>query len=285
MSQQQSIFTSIFKIYTDVLVYRFKKLEMANLIASLSIMLALTMPYEDILIRTFFALILNLLVYLHNDICDVEQDLASPKKQSESVQFLLDHLYAANIGQYVLVAILFGIALSYSYDLILVLIICIPTYWLYSEKWKHMPIYDVIGMVMAGAFMPLVAFPLHSGIGWSLTLLLACFAGSFEAIQVMRDYEEDKLAKIKTTAVILGIKKTRMTFAAIMIFASVYTILMLNVFAGPLLLLCLILPFSLKKLESYWNQVRVICGLSWLIILMHLAYTGTTSGWLYQITL
>ena len=48
-----------------MLAFRVKKLEMANLVAAVAVMLALRLPWPEVAARSAFALLLNLLVYLN----------------------------------------------------------------------------------------------------------------------------------------------------------------------------------------------------------------------------
>ncbi|MBW2276468.1 MAG: hypothetical protein JRF63_03185, partial [Deltaproteobacteria bacterium] len=72
-----------FRILLAVAVYRLRKLEMANMFAAGAIMFALRLGWDDIAVRLGFGLLLNLLAYLTNDYCDVNQDLTSPNKDHD----------------------------------------------------------------------------------------------------------------------------------------------------------------------------------------------------------
>ena len=60
-----------FRIVADTVIYRLRKLEMANLAAAVAIALALKLPLVDIVVRAAFAFALNIVVYLNNDYIDV----------------------------------------------------------------------------------------------------------------------------------------------------------------------------------------------------------------------
>src|SRR5437899_3138048 len=83
-----------FRILGDVLVYRIRKLEMANLVAVVAILVALRRPIDDTVVRTGFAVLLNLLAYLTNDYCDLEHDLATGREREKTL-FLYEHRSAA----------------------------------------------------------------------------------------------------------------------------------------------------------------------------------------------
>src|ERR1700755_942845 len=92
------------KIVVDVLVFRLRKLEMANLAAATSIALTLGLSWTTVAWRTLFALVLNVLVYLNNDYIDVAVDLQAGNKDAQKSRFLADNMRAALVAQLALLA-------------------------------------------------------------------------------------------------------------------------------------------------------------------------------------
>ena len=274
-----------FIILFDVAYYRLKKMEMANLIASAAIMLTVQASMFDFSIRMLFGLLLNILIYMHNDYCDIEQDLKTPKKKYKRVAFLYEHLDIAYYVQLALLAILILIGFFYDPSLLVALVLGGGICWLYSQYFKNMPYYDIAAMVLAGAFLPLIAFQLNLRIGWVLVIQLALFAGSFEAIQILRDYQEDKESNIITTAVLLGKNSTRMLVYFITTASSFYAYLVLSQTFGLLLLASLFIPFNEKKLSFFWNLIRLCYGITWIAILVEIYLNSATQGLLINISI
>src|SRR5258706_15736729 len=111
------------RIVAGVVVYRLKKLEMANLAAAGAIALALHLPPMEIAFRVLFAFGLNVLVYLNNDYIDIELDLHSSDKDAKKASFLAQHLRAALWAQVVLGAILSLVAVLYDVGLLFPVIV------------------------------------------------------------------------------------------------------------------------------------------------------------------
>ncbi|MBX3181266.1 MAG: UbiA family prenyltransferase [Polyangiaceae bacterium] len=271
------------RIVFDVLVYRLRRLEMANLAAAVSVMLALGTALPDLLLRTVFGAGLNLLAYLTNDACDVEQDLAEGRAP-EKTRFLYEHRRAALVSQLALFALLAAFALAYDPGLLLALVTGAGICWVYSAHLKRYPQVDIASMVLWGVAMPLVAFPLGNGLGWMLVIQLGLFSACFEAIQVLRDHDEDQRAGVHTTAVELGPKATVVLIRCFMLLAALYASLVLDRYVGPLLALVVLLPAPALAVPAavtkYWNQVRLAQGLGWLGLLLGVFLRGDAHGWL-----
>ncbi len=270
-----------FKILADVLAYRLKKLEMANMVAAVAIMLALRLPVRDLAVRTGFALLLNLLAYLTNDYYDVEHDLAGGR-EPDKTRFLAGHKREALGAQLGLAAVLAVIgALTYP-GLILAAAAGAGICWAYSARLKHMAYADVIAMTLWGIAMPLVAVPLHSRLGWALVFQLGLFSACFELIQVMRDQEEDRALGIETTAVRLGSARTLVVARVMMLLSAAYAILVLQRWFGLLLLVAPLIPVG-SDVSRYWNRIRMTLGVVWLATLVWVFFTGSSLGWLFRV--
>ena len=270
-----------FKILADVLAYRLRKLEMANMVAAVAIMLALRLPVRDLAVRTGYALLLNLLAYLTNDYYDVEHDLAGGRDPAKT-GFLAAHKREALGAQLGLAALLAVIgALTYP-GLILAAAAGAGICWAYSARLKHMAYADVIAMALWGVAMPLVAVPLHSRLGWALVFQLGLFSACFELIQVMRDHDEDRALGIETTAVRLGTARTLIVARVMMLLSAAYAILVLQRWFGLLLLAAPLVPVG-KDVSRYWNRIRMTLGVVWLATLVWVFFTGSSLGWLFRV--
>ena len=265
------------RIVLDVLVYRLRRLEMANMVAAVAIMLALRTPWTDLAIRSVFALVLNVLAYLTNDYCDVHRDLAggrAPKK----TEFLRDHMGAALGAQLALGALLVAIAAAHDLGLLVPGILGALLCWVYSAKLKITPYADIAAMIAWGVIMPLVAFPLDHRLGWLLVTQLALFSACFETIQVIRDHDEDRAAGIETTAVRLGPKRSLALARTFMVLSAVYATLVLHRYLGPALLVAPLLPFQPGDESKYWTRIRLVMGLVWLGMLVTVYVTKAPFG-------
>lgn len=266
------------KILADVALYRIRKREMANLAAAATIMAALHLAWDEIAVRLGFGILLNLLAYLTNDYCDVDEDLQSPSKDHEKARFLKDHMGAALALQIALVVVLAAVGALWSRGLIVALAAGAGICWLYSARLKTVPIADVASMAAWGAAMPMVAFPLDSLLGWCLVAQLALFSACFETIQVIRDHGDDTGSGTRTTAVLLGIKRTLLLERLLMVLSAAYAVLLINRWVGLALLVAPLLPFEKGQEEGYWNRVRMVQGLAWLAMVGWVVWSGSTMG-------
>jgi 4-hydroxybenzoate polyprenyltransferase len=271
------------KIVVEAVVYRVKKLEMANLAAAGAIALALRLDFLDITARVAFAFVLNVLVYLNNDYIDVHIDLHSTDKDNAKARFLAANMRAALGAQIVLTLVLVAAALVYDLGLLVPLIagggICV---W-YSAYLKQRPYLDVLAMVIWGLTMPLCGVPLTSALGWCMAIQLALFSGVFESIQVMRDADEDAEENVRTTGVVLGKAKTLVLARGIMLLNTLYAALVLQPIAAAVTLGALLVPFNPARVEQYWTRVKMVYGIAWLVICAWVFFRGHASGLVWSI--
>ena len=263
------------RILADVVAYRVRRLEMANLVAAVALMVALRLPWRELLFRSAFAVVLNVLAYTTNDYYDVERDLAAGRAPQKS-RYLCEHRRAALGAQLGLTLLLFCGALSWNLELIVAIVAGGGLCWLYSVRLKGVPFADIAAMALWGVAMPLVAIPLDSELGWALVIELGLFSACFETIQVIRDADQDRGAKLETSAVRLGTKRSIQLLRVLMLLAACYAVLVLHRFIGLGLLIAPLLPFVAPAV--YWNRVRFVFGLVWLSILGWVYLTGSTAG-------
>ena len=272
------------KILVGVVYYRLRKLEMANLAAAAAIALALHLPFADVAYRVVFAFVLNVLVYLNNDYIDVAIDLHSADKDSEKSRYLADHLGAALGAQIFLVVILVIGALVHDATLLAPLVVGGGICWWYSAYLKRRPYLDILSMMVWGLAMPLCGAPLSSLLGLCLGLQLALFSGVFESIQVMRDADEDADEEgVRTTGVVLGKRRTLVLARVIMVMTTAYAALVLQPIAALVSATTLLLPFESDRVERYWTRVKMIYGVTWLLICGWAFLHHHSSGLLWSI--
>lgn len=253
------------KIAADVAWYRLRRFEMANLGAAGVIAVALALPLGEIAVRLSFGALLNLLVYLNNDYIDVREDAASPTKDSVKTRFLAEHRGAALRAQLGLLAVLLVVAWAWGGGLVWPLLFGGGVCWAYSAVLKRRPIVDVLAMMVWGVTMPWVAVPSGSAMGWALLLQLGLFSGVFETIQVLRDHDEDRDTGVHTTAVVLGVARTRWVLRGLLVAAGAYASLRFGWWVGALPLGVLALPIPERDVSGYWNRVRLLLGTTLLI--------------------
>lgn len=266
------------RIVWEVLAYRLRHLEMANMFAAASLVLALRLPWREAALRMSFALLLNVLAYTTNDYYDAERDLAEGRAP-EKTRYLLEHKPAALGAQWVIVVVLAAIALYVDPAMLLALVLGAGTCWAYSARLKALPLWDVLSMTVWGAAMPLCAVPLARTEGLLLLGQLALFSTCFELLQVLRDRPTDAPAGIRTTAVALGASTTEIVFRAAAVVSALYGMLFVHTTFAILLFAGAAVPVQSNP-ERGWNLARLAFGIAWLGFTATLWLTGRTTGML-----
>jgi 4-hydroxybenzoate polyprenyltransferase len=269
------------RILADVIGYRLRRLEMANLAGALTIMTALHLAWPDALVRAGFAALLNVLVYLNNDYRDVAIDARSPDRDPVTVAFLRTHMREALALQWSLAGLLTALALSHSPDLIVAGALGGGVCWAYSKHLKHRPYVDVVAMTVWGFAMPLCAVPLDRPLGIWLAVQLGLFSSVFECIQVVRDRDVDAGLGLRTTAVALGVPRTVALGRLLTLLAAAYAALMLHPWSGAITALAALVPWRAAYPTRYWTQVKVVFGVAWLFACGAVYLHGESAGlWL-----
>ena len=271
------------RIVISVIAYRLRKLEMANMAAAGSMAVALHLPIFDVAVRVLFAFLLNALVYLNNDYIDVAIDLQSSGKDNEKSRYLASNMRAALWAQLMMLAVLALIAVVYDVGLLVPLIAGGGICWWYSAKLKHAPPWDIVAMMIWGITMPLVGAPADSMLGWALSLQLGLFSGVFETIQVMRDAEEDAKEGVRTTGVMLGVKRSGTLARALMVLCSVYAALVLHPWVAAVTIVALLIPCDERNIEKYWTRVKLVYGIAWLMLCAWVFFEGRSAGMLWSV--
>lgn len=268
------------RILGQVAVYRLRRLEMANMGGALVIMLALRLLPGEVLVRLAFAFALNLLVYLNNDYHDLAADLRSPSRDDAKTRYLRDHRGAAVGAQLGLLAALCAVALAWDPGLLVPLVFGGGVCWLYSARLKHVPCADIPAMAVWGAAMLTVAFPPTHAVGWALALQLGLYSAVFETIQVIRDHDADARAGVRTTAVALGVPRTLLLARILLGVAAVGAAVAVHPLAAVPPVLGTFLP--LGRPDRYWNQIRLLLGLAFLLASAWVYLHGATAGLLLR---
>lgn len=268
------------KVIAATVVYRVRKLEMANLAAAVSIALALELPFVDVVVRAAFAFVLNALVYLNNDYIDIQIDLSSADKDRTKARYLAAHKSAALAAQWTLVALLVTVSIVHDLGLLVPLLAGGGICWWYSAQLKHRPYLDIGAMIVWGVTMPLCGTPIAHPVGLWMAIQLGLFSGVFEAIQVVRDADEDAHEQVRTTAVVLGKDRTMRLARTLMFASSVYAAAFLQPWAAAVSLLAFVVPFDERAVEQYWTRVKLVYGVSWVVICGSVFLTGERAGWL-----
>jgi 4-hydroxybenzoate polyprenyltransferase len=270
------------KIVADVLAYRLRNLEMANLAGAISISVSLHLPWTDVAARALFAVGLNVLVYLNNDYMDVDLDLASADKDIEKTRFLADHRGAALFAQLAVAGLLGAMAWAYEPGLFVPLVAGGGICWIYSAVLKRLPFLDMLAIMIWGLTMPLTGVPLDSALGWAMAVQLGLFAGVFESIQVIRDADEDAgVEGVRTTGVVLGQRRTLALARGLMLLCCVYTAAVMHPLASVILAGAVLVPVTPEHIERSWTRVKLVYGVSWLLVCAWVYFVGKSAGLLW----
>ncbi len=255
------------RILADVAAFRLKRLGMSNIFAALSIMIVLRLEWPEILLRLGFVFLLNLLSVLTNDCYDVKADLEDPGRDRGRTLFLAGHLREAAVTQIAVAILLLGVAIAHSPGLVAAFAVGTLTSWSYSAKLKGVPFLDIAAIAVWGPSMVLSAFPLDRAMGWTLLGQLVTFSACFHAIQVIRDHGPDAAAGVRTTAVLLGPRRSTLLLRGLMVMPALYAILIVDRWIGLALLAAPVLPISKDRATASWNGMRTVMGLSWIAML------------------
>ncbi len=268
------------RILFDVIAFRVRRLEMANLAGAVAIMVVLRLPLGEALVRTLFAFLLNALVYLNNDYLDVELDASTPDKDGAKTAFLRAHLRTARRLQWALLVALAALAGTTS-GLWLALVLGAGVCIAYSAWLKHVPALDILAMALWGFAMPLCGAPIDRLLGLLLAAQLGLMSGMFEAIQVIRDYDADRAAGVRTSAVAFGKPATLLIARLLMLLSAAYAALVLHPIAGAIAACALFVPLRDGTAGKYWTHIKLISGIAWLCICAFVLFTQRSHGvWL-----
>ncbi|HEY0138233.1 MAG TPA: UbiA family prenyltransferase [Nannocystis sp.] len=270
------------RIALGVAVYRLRRLEMANIAGAAAICVALALPPAECVLRLGFAFGLNVLVYLNNDYLDLATDLRAPGRDDAKTRFLRDHRAAGLTAQVGLLIVLLGLC-AFDPGLVVPLVLGGGVCWAYSARLKAMPYADVAAMVVWGVAMPLCGSPVDSALGWALAGWLGLFSGVFEAVQVIRDHEDDAAAGVRTTAVVLGVTRTFLLVRLMLAASAVYGALVVSPWLAVLPAAAMGIPLDRARVTRTWNHLRLVLGVAFLGAISWVVWFGATDGVLVQV--
>ena len=257
------------RILGETALYRVRKHEANNLLGTLSLLLARGAPLSDLVLRTLFAAVLNLLVYLLNDLGDVQLDLATPGKDRGKTEFLRQHRPAAWLALGTMFAVLVVVGLLHSWLLCAAAVGTTAIVGAYTFWLKRQPFVDVGLMLLCGFSVTLCGV---READLSRSLMLAGFLGlvsaCFQVLQVTRDVEADRTAGVRTTAAVLGPRGAAWLFRGLTVATAASAFLGPRSLAGLGLALALLLPVDPRRAARSWDLARVLFGAVWIAMLV-----------------
>ncbi len=256
------------RIVADVVVYRVRKREAANLGTSLTLAFALRLGPVDLAWRAVFAVVLNVFVYLVNDCFDVGIDLRAPGRDSERTRHLAENAAVAWGVCAALGVALVALGAARGGGLLTAALVNIVVIIAYSAVLKHRPGIDLVAMGVWGVSMAMAGFPVDSAAGWRLAGLLGLLCMVTESVQVLRDEPSDRAAGVRTTAVVLGPRAAAGIARGLLCAAAVYAgVVLASPVAAALLVLGLAVPLRPDLATRSWDAFRVLFGAAWLYVL------------------
>ena len=210
-------------------------------------------------------------MYFINDFIVVEMDLASATKNRAKALYIRKHKGTGSVLIACLSSCLLLLAALYSGSVFFGVMLALLTTFLYTDYFKKMPFLDIMGCFMWGMAMAWPAIPDFSREGIRLIVLIGIFAASFEVVQCVKDFEEDRRCNLRTTPIVIGIPNSFLIVRFLYALSAAYTVFVLKEMQGLLLLLPIFLS-TLKRMETYWLELRLIFGFVWLTIMARLFF-------------
>jgi len=270
---EQGFLQVCFKLLRDTIVDRLKRMEANSLITNFLLLVAFRFGFAHLLARMLVTFVLNVLVYFINDYIDVDIDLASDKKDRAKALYIKNHQRTAFALIVCVSAGLLLATLLYSKSVCFGVIVALLIIFLYTDYFKNMAYFDVIGCFIWGVAMAWPAIPDFSWQGIQRVLLIGILTASFEVIQCVKDYDFDKKYNLKTTPIVIGISNAFILVRTLFLLAALYTMFVLHEVAG-VLLLAPILFSTEQRMETYWMKLRILFGIVWLVLMARLFLSG-----------
>ena len=265
-----------YRLLSDAIIDRLKRKEANSLITNFMLLLAFHFGVADIAIRMAVTFFLNVLVYFINDFIDVDIDLANEKKDHTKALYIKEHKRTAFALIVCVSAALLILTLLYSQSVCFGVILALLIIFLYTDYFKNMAYFDVIGCFVWGVSMAWPAIPDFSPQGIKLILLIGLFTASFEVVQCIKDYDSDKQYDLRTTPIVIGIPKAFLLARSMYVLAAFYTVFVLGEIQGVLLLLPMFFSTN-QEMDTYWMKLRVVYGVVWITIMVRL-FCGWYAG-------
>lgn len=262
-STKVSRFYAAWVISKGIVTYRWQTKEANNALTVIALLVSLRVPIEDFLFRVVASLLLNFVVYLLNDYCDIDVDLAAPHKDTAKAQFLKDH---KNVALSLLIGItgfLVILALPLSRNVSIAVPLAVAIIYLYSRWLKYYPILDLVAIFIWGFSMMLIGVPEGNRDALILAVLVGLLTMSFEFINLMRDHDSDAASGIRTTSVTFGRTTALWMLRGIIVLSGIFVHLTLHAPIGFLIVLGVFLRLKDQDYHRYWNKLRFVYGSVW----------------------
>jgi 4-hydroxybenzoate polyprenyltransferase len=272
-AKREHVLKVSYRLLSDAIIDRLKRKEANSLITNFMLLLAFHFGIGDIAIRMAVTFVLNVLVYFINDFIDVEIDLANENKDHTKALYIQENKRTAFALIVCVSAALLIATLLYSKSVCLGVILALLIIFLYTDYFKNMAYFDIIGCFVWGVSMAMPAIPDFSAQGIKLILLIGIFTASFEVVQCIKDCEEDKRYNLRTTPIVIGIPRSFLLARSLYVVAAAYTIFVLGELQGILLLVPMFFSTD-QDMDTYWMKLRVVYGIVWLTIMARLFF-----GW------
>lgn len=154
-------------------------------------------------------------IFAINNVLDTEEDSASPLKENFITKGVISKESAVTFSSLIVVLGFFLAFLSFQFKVLLILPLVVLGF-LYSIKpirLKERPPLDVISHgLVGGALLFLVGTSLNTRLNWDLILISLIFFNisvMFTFWNMILDYKYDKKSGLKTSALILGKKRSK----------------------------------------------------------------------------
>ena len=260
-----------YRLLSDAIIDRLKRWEANSLFTNFLLLLAFHFGFLHIVIRMAVTFFLNVLVYFINDVIDVDIDLANETKNHAKALYIKENQRIAFALIVCMSAALLLLTLLYSKSVCFGVIMALLIIFLYTDYFKKMAYFDLIGCFIWGISMAWPAIPDFSFRGIQLILLIGIFTASFEVVQCIKDYESDKRCNLRTTPIVIGIPRAFLLARTLFVLAALYTVFVLGEIQGILLVIPVFFGTE-QKMETYWMKLRVVYGVVWLTIMVRLAF-------------
>lgn len=257
------------RLLADTARDRIVRLEANTILGNLLLLIAFHFSALDFIIRMAVTLYINVLGYFINDYIDVDVDLANKDKDSSKALFIKEHKKTAlALILYMSAAVIIA-TMFYSTSVCLAVVMLLLIVTIYTDSLKNTAYWDIIFIGLWGLALSWIAIPDFSWQGTQLILLLFLFGCSFETVQTLKDYEEDKKFGLTTTPIAIGVPGTLRVLRALYVVSALYALFVLREPVGILLFIPLLFSTT-QSMSVYWTKLKVTCGIVWLVIMVRL---------------
>ena len=271
-TEKQSTVSVCLRLLRDTAKDRLVRLEANTILGNFLLLIAFHFSFADFLVRMGVTLYLNLLGYFINDFIDIEVDLASKDKDQSKALFIKEHKKTALALILCMSTCLVTATLFYSQSVCFAVIMLLFIVTIYTDSFKNKAFWDVIFIGLWGLALSWIAIPDFSWQGIKLIVLLFMFGCSFETVQTLKDYEEDRKFGLTTTPIVIGVQKTFLVLRILYVTSALYAIFVLKEITGIFILVPLFFSTT-QNMATYWTKLKIVWGIVWLVIMIRL-YLG-----------